>query len=130
MFFLLRLMFWVGLVVMLLPTDEHQQAKLYETASATVERVVTFCDRNPKACAAGAELWATFTKKAEFGARVAVELISTGGRKPETAIPASDTRPDNHPAAPETRPRPSPRGTLTREDLSPAWRGQAPRNGA
>ena len=79
--------FWVGLAVLLLPTDERQQARLYGTAVATVERVTTFCDRNAQACAAGAELWATFVKKAEFGARMAIDLVSSGGRKDEDAAP-------------------------------------------
>jgi len=76
--FLFRIVFWLGLAVLLLPTEENQQARLYETASATVERITTFCDRNPKTCAAGAEFWSTFLKKAEFGARVADE---TGARR-------------------------------------------------
>ena len=58
--FLIRVGFWVGLAVLLLPTDERQQARLYSTAVTTVERVTTFCDRNAQACAAGAELWAIF----------------------------------------------------------------------
>jgi hypothetical protein len=73
--FLFRIVFWLGLAVVFLPTEETQQARLYETASATVERIATFCDRNPKTCAAGAEFWSTFVKKAEFGARVATDLI-------------------------------------------------------
>ena len=89
--FLIRTAFWVGLAVLLLPTDERQQARLYGTAVATVERVTTFCDRNAQACAAGAELWATFVKKAEFGARMAIDLVSSGGRKDEDA--AARTQP-------------------------------------
>ena len=38
MMFLIRMAFWLGLLVWLLPTDEHQQARLYTTALATVER--------------------------------------------------------------------------------------------
>ena len=37
--------------------------------AAAVERISSFCDRSPKLCAEGAELWAAFVKKAEFGAR-------------------------------------------------------------
>ena len=87
--FLIRVAFWLGLVVVLLPTDERQQARLYGTAVATVERVTTFCDRNAQACAAGAEVWATFVKKAEFGARMAIDLVNRGGRKDEDARPPS-----------------------------------------
>ena len=90
--FLIRVAFWLGLVVVLLPTDERQQARLYNTAVATVERVTTFCDRNAQACTAGAEFWATFVKKAEFGARMAVDLVSSGGRKEAEAVPTPRAR--------------------------------------
>ena len=104
--FLFRIVFWLAVVVMLLPTEERQQAKLYETAAVTVERLATFCDRNASACAAGAEAWSAFLKKAEFGAR------ATG------------------PAAAEPRPTPAARNTLSRDDLGPTWRGHPPRGGA
>ena len=132
--FLIRVAFWLGLVVVLLPTDERQQARLYNTAVATVERVTTFCDRNAQACTAGAEFWATFVKKAEFGARIAVDLVSSGGRKEEEPAPAR-TQPASAKVKPEPKPEAKPearqemkvpaavRGTLTPADLAPAWRG-------
>ena len=129
--FLIRMAFWVGLAVLLLPTDERQQARLYGTAVATVERVTTFCDRNAQACAAGAELWATFVKKAEFGARMAIDLVSSSGRKDEDARhAASPQRPANAKAEAKPEPKvPRARGTLTPADLTPAWRGQVQRTG-
>ncbi len=125
--FLFRIVFWLAVVVMVLPTEERQQAKLYETAAATVERIATFCDRNPTACAAGAEAWSAFLKKAEFGARVAVDLITTQGQRADGGVAASSTRPTG-PAAAEPRSTPA-RNTLTRDDLGPAWRGHPPRAG-
>ena len=123
--FLIRVAFWVGVVVVLLPTDERQQARVYGTAVATVERVTTFCDRNAQACAAGAELWATFVKKAEFGARMAIDLATSGGRKDEDAT--SRSQPTSAKVKPEPRPEAkvpaAVRGTLTPSDLAPAWRG-------
>jgi hypothetical protein len=122
--FLIRVGFWVGLAVLLLPTDERQQARLYSTAVTTVERVTTFCDRNAQACAAGAELWAIFVKKAEFGARMAIDLVSTSGRQDEDAASAR-----TQPASVKGKPAPAARGTLTPADLTPAWRGQVQRTG-
>jgi Family of unknown function (DUF5330) len=129
--FLIRVAFWVGLAVLLLPTDERQQARLYGTAVATVERVSTFCERNGQACVVGSELWATFVKKAEFGARMAIDLVMSGGRKDDDAAspraqPAS--APANAKAKPELKvadPKvpAAVRGTLTPSDLTPAWRG-------
>ena len=126
--FLFRIVFWLGLAVVFLPTEETQQARLYETASATVERIATFCDRNPKTCAAGAEFWSTFVKKAEFGARVATDLITSRGQRSEGPAQAAAPRPSG--AAAEPRPTPAPRNTLTREDLGPTWRAPPPRAGA
>jgi len=122
--FLIRVGFWVGLAVLLLPTDERQQARLYSTAVTTVERVTTFCDRNAHACAAGAELWAIFVKKAEFGARMAIDLVSTSGRQDEDAASLR-----TQPASVKGKPAPAARGTLTPADLTPAWRGQVQRTG-
>jgi hypothetical protein len=119
--FLIRLAFWLGLVVLLLPTEERQQARLYNTAVATVERAVTFCDRNAGLCAAGADFWATFLKKAEFGARVAIDLVSSGGRREEPVPTPIRLEPQ--------RPRAMPQGTLTPDDLTPAWRGRMQRAG-
>ena len=128
--FLIRVAFWVGLAVLLLPTDERQQARLYSTAVATVERVTTFCDRNAQACAAGAELWATFVKKAEFGARMAIDLVSSGGRKDEDARTPRSASASKPPRASRAQgARPPRRGTLTPADLTPAWRGQVQRTG-
>ena len=128
MMFLIRVAFWLGLLVWLLPTDEHQQSRLYTTALATVERATTFCDRNPQACAIAAQLWATFLKKAEFGGRMAVDLLTSGGRKDEGAPPLPPPRSEPTGSASHLKakaePRlPAARGTLTPSDLAPAWRG-------
>jgi Family of unknown function (DUF5330) len=128
MMFLIRLAFWLGLLVLLLPTDERQQTRFYATALATVERATTFCERNTQACAIAAQLWATFLKKAEFGARMAIDLVSSSGRSTEgvASKPAARTEPVGAPAhlRPKAEPKlPGDRGTLTPTDLTPAWRG-------
>ena len=124
--FLIRLAFWVGLAVLLLPSDERQQERLYATAVATVERAATFCERNEKVCATAGELWATFLKKAEFGARLAINAAGSAGRASDDAAPLA---PQPTAARPEPRFGPATRGTLTPADLSPAWRGQPQRTG-
>ena len=125
--FFIRLAFWIGLAVLLLPTDERQQARVYGTAAATVERVTTFCDRNQKVCTGGAELWATFIKKAEFGARMAIDLVGNAARKGEEAEPA--VQPAAARSQPEARLSVPPRGTLLPSDLAPVWRGNQQRAG-
>ena len=116
--FLIRVAFWLGLIVLLLPTDERQQARLYSSVSAAVERVTTFCDRNPKVCATGAELWSAFLKKAEFAVRLAIDLASSPRKEGDT--PADSTRSLRPPLRPSVQPQ---HGTLTPSDRAPAWRG-------
>jgi hypothetical protein len=124
----MRLAFWLALLVLLLPTDAQQQARLSNFANAAMERFTTFCDRNGRTCTAGGDLWSTFLRKAEFGVRLVGDLLGAGGRQ------APDARPD---AAPEMPPyaapppsqrtgRADPRGTLPPSDLyRPPWRAPA-----
>lgn len=126
--FLIRAAFWIGLVVLLLPTDANQQARLYGAAVATVERAITFCDRNARTCEIGSEVWAAFLKKAEFGARMAFELITSRGGSDEGD--GARVEPASAKGKAEKKPQPAPRGTLTPADLNPPWRGQPQRQGA
>jgi hypothetical protein len=123
--FLIRTALIVGAAVLLLPTDEKQQARLHSTASYAVERATTFCDRNAQTCRNAGELWATFLKKAEFGGRLAMDLVNDQSR--------GGTAGQNR-AAQATPPKPEPRrletGTLKPADADPAWRGPTPRPGA
>lgn len=116
--FFIRLAFWLGVIVMLLPTDQQQQARVYNTAVSAVERASTFCDRNARTCELGAQAWASFLKKAEFGVRLLGDLITSGARSSEP-----------EPSTPPLRQKASlsdtvgTRGTLSAADLQPAWRG-------
>jgi hypothetical protein len=126
--FFIRATFWIGLLVLLLPTDERQQQRLYSTAVATVERATTFCDRNAKVCDATSEMWAMFLKKAEFGVRMAIDLAGSGNRAQDEAVPLP-AQPTSARPRPEARMEPVRRGTLTPADLTPAWRGPGQRAG-
>jgi len=122
--FFIKLAFWLGVVVLLLPTDAQQQARLYGTATATVERVTTFCDRNARTCEMGTQAWSTFLKKAEFGARLVGDLLTSGGRQDDPVA-----------LAPQPRQKLSANtagdlsGTLSPMDMQPAWRGPPGRRG-
>jgi hypothetical protein len=123
---LIRMTFWLGLVVLLMPTDERQQDRFYATAAATVERAATFCERNVDTCAAAGEAWETLVKKAQFAGRMAVQLAKSRGARDsdmmEPAAPERHARP-----LPQAKPLPTERGTLAPADLAPAWRGQLSR---
>ena len=112
--FFVKLAFWVGVVVMLLPSDEQQQARFYTTATTAVERVTTFCDRNPRTCATSSEVWSSFLRKAEFAARLVGDLVNSGARR--SGLDGSQPGPQHM------------SGTLSPMDVQPAWRG--PRSGA
>lgn len=103
--FLIRTAFWLSLVVLLLPTDARQQAKLYAAASDAATQAATFCDRNKGVCDKGSQYWAVFQTKLEFGTRMAMDLAAERvfGRssKPE-AVAAGHT--------------------LTPADMAPSWR--------
>lgn len=114
--FLFRTVFWLSLVVLVLPTDAQQQAKLYQSVSAAAHQAATFCDRNREICAKGAEHWATFRSKLEFGARMAMDIAS------ERLQGDGAARPGGAPVKPVS-------GTLTPHDLGPAWRGVTTRTG-
>ena len=116
--FFIRLAFWLGVIVMLLPTDQQQQARVYNTAVSAVERASTFCDRNARTCELGAQAWASFLKKAEFGVRLLGDLITSGARSNE---PEPSTPPMRQKAG--LSDTVGTRGTLSAADLQPAWRG-------
>jgi hypothetical protein len=108
---LLRLAFWLALLLLLLPTDAQQQARLSSFVSTATQRIATFCNRNGKTCETGAEVWAIFLRKAEFGMRLVGDLLGTGGR--QDPPPALDRRAGKTDA----------RGTLSPSDLyHPPWR--------
>ena len=104
----------LGVVVAVLPTDEAQQARFYQQVSSAAHWAVTFCARNAATCTAAGEAWSGFVKKAEFGARLAYDIVQKqlAADREERVAPAAD--------GPS---RPRERGTLTPGDLQPGWRG-------
>jgi hypothetical protein len=117
--FLIRVTFWLALIVLLLPTDKGTQERLYTAASETAHRVATFCDRNAQACARGSEYWAVFKQKLDFGAKLAYEIASERlmGKSTPAAAPVTTS---STPAKVERA-----KGTLSPADLQPDWRGKA-----
>jgi hypothetical protein len=123
---LLRLAFWLGLLVLLLPTDAQQQARFSSFAQNAMERLTSFCDRNGKTCSTGSDVWSTFVRKAEFGMRLVGDLLGAGGRRvpePGSAGPASGSSPP--PVAPpyDRRSAGAPGDALPPPDVyRPPWR--------
>ena len=126
MFFLLRLAFWVGLVLVLLPrdktaeSDKTPQLKASEAvsaATATASDVGQFCKRQPAACEVGSQAATMIGQRAQAGARKLYHIIT-------------DKRPPDHTGSTGASQKAElavaeaiPRDTLTADDLQIAWRG-------
>ena len=127
MFFLIRMAFWLSVVLVLLPSGGAKQTAAapspeigalgaVSAASATVSDMRHFCTRQPEACALGSQAAVTFGQRAQAGAKMVYELINeraapreTGSIAPKAAKPALAAKPSQN--------------TLTAADLTPAWRG-------
>jgi hypothetical protein len=120
MFFLLRVAFWLTVVVMLLPTKETQPnaaatpsisaGEALGAAAAAVADMRQFCARQPEACTVGAQAAHALGEKAQAGARMVYELITDAAKDGAGAPAAQGAAGD----------------TLTATDRAPAWRGAAP----
>src|ERR1700676_2903298 len=91
MFFLLRLVFWVGLVLVLLPrdktpgTDKSPQlgaSEAVSAATAAVSDMSQFCKRQPAACEVGGQAATVIGQRAQAGARKLYQII-TDKRAPD-----------------------------------------------
>ena len=115
--------FWIGVVILLLPSDEKKQAELYGKAASAVAWTATFCDRNGETCAKSADMWQVFKHKAEFGARMAFDLVQRGASSIEpVSAPSAGNLPNDTRAQPA-----SDRGTLAPDDLTSRWRPPLPK---
>jgi hypothetical protein len=127
--FLLKLAFWLTIVVLLLPSDRGQQGapspqvgtgEAVSATSAVVSDMRQFCVRQPDACAVGSQALTQFGYKAQAGAKLLYEFLGDRfGREP--ARGATGTLAGAH--------RPS-QNTLTPADLALPWRGPQPRKDA
>src|ERR1700676_5313007 len=91
MFFLLRMAFWVGLVLVLLPrdkppgTDKLPQlgaSEAVSAATAAVSDMSQFCKRQPAACEVGGQAATVIGQRAQAGARKLYQII-TDKRSPD-----------------------------------------------
>ena len=131
MFFLLRMAFWLSVVLVLLPSGGSQphtatapSAELgtmetISAASATVSDMRGFCTRQPDACAVGSQAAVAIGQRAQAGARMVYDFISERAAPRDTG--SITTKPRQ--VASQTAPAARSQDTLTAADLAPAWRG-------
>ena len=121
MLFLMRTAFWLMIIVLLLPTDEKQRSEVFGTAQAAVNDVATFCDRNPDTCARGKDAFGVFVQKAQFGARMLMDLIN-GTETGEGATETQDSETQGI-FEPTRLDLSGSQDTLSPEDREEAWGG-------
>ena len=142
MFFLLRLVFWVGLVLVLLPRDKtpvsDKQPQLgaseaVSAATAAVSDMSQFCKRQPAACEVGGQAATVIGQRAQAGARKLYQII-LDKRSPDTdKRPPDDKRAPDHTGsiggmenAEIAVVEAAPPDTLTPDDVQMEWRGAPP----
>ena len=125
MFFLLRMAFWLGLVLVLLPREKTPESEklpqigasqAVQAATAAVSDMSQFCKRQPAACEVGGQAATAIGQRAEDGARKLYHII-TDKRSPDRT--GSIGMLDN--ADPSSANLAS-RDTLTPDDLAAEWR--------
>jgi len=128
MLFLIRTAFWLMIIVLLLPTDQQQRSEVYGTAQAAVNDVASFCDRNPETCARGKDAFSVFVQKAQFGARMIMDLINDRTAPSDEATPSQDTRSSqvSSMVEPASFDMSASQDTLNPEDREEAWSGPDP----
>ena len=86
MFFLLRMAFWLGLVLVLLPREKTPESdklpqvgasEAVSAATAAVSDMGQFCKRQPAACEVGGQAATVLGQRAQDGARKPVLPRST-----------------------------------------------------
>ncbi|QOZ54141.1 DUF5330 domain-containing protein [Bradyrhizobium sp. CCBAU 53338] len=140
--FLLRITFWLGLVLVLLPRDKTPEseklpqigaADAVQAATAAVSDMSQFCKRQPAACEVGGQAATIIGQRAQDGARKIYQIINdkkeqiTDEKNEKTNKKAPDhtgsitVAGEGDAAATE-----APRDTLTQDDLALEWHGPEP----
>jgi hypothetical protein len=116
--FLLRAGFWLSIVILMIPADPKTGSEAPRVtaiqalmaARATIADLSAFCDRNPDVCVTGTAAIDLFSDKAENGVRMLYRYFDENGEDATAVEPG--------------------KSTLRRDDLLPAWRGPANKDGS
>src|SRR5215216_6250161 len=94
MFFLLRMAFWLGLVLVLLPREKTPESdklpqlgasEAVSAAAAAVSDMTQFCKRQPAACEVGGQAATVIGQRAADGARKVYGIITDKTEKADKA---------------------------------------------
>src|SRR5216683_6161244 len=119
--FLLRMAFWLTVILALLPSGgSHPTPKLtvsavdaMSAAKATVTDMRSFCERQPDACTVGSQAAVAIGHRAQAGAKMLYEYLNEHLGSYEARMPLNDASAE---AVPLPLPRPS-QHTLSPPDL-------------
>jgi hypothetical protein len=129
MFFLLRMAFWLGLVLVLLPRDKTPESEklpqvgaseAVSAATAAVSDMSQFCKRQPAACEVGGQAATVIGQRAQAGARKLYQIITDKRLSERTGSIGGVENAD--PSLAEV----APRDTLTPDDLVAEWHAVPP----
>lgn len=122
MFFLLRMAFWLGLVLVLLPREKTPESdkvpqigasEAVSAATAAVSDMGQFCKRQPAACEVGGQAATAIGQRAQDGARKIYKIITD--KKPDHTSSIGDD-------AEAVVVNASPADALTDDDMAIEWR--------
>ena len=131
MFFLLRMAFWLGVVLVLLPSGSAQHATqssdvgasdAVSAASATVRDMRGFCSRQPDACTVGSQVAVSLGYRAQAGAKMLYEFLTEKLARHD-ASPVVHTGSITKTAQDKSSQDRAPQNTLIPADLTTPWRG-------
>jgi hypothetical protein len=128
MWFLLRMAFWLGLVLVLLPRDKNAESQklpqisaqeAVQAATAAVSDMSQFCKRQPSACEVGGQAATVIGARAQEGARKIYQMM-TDKKAAEADKKSQD--PEKKPAEVDKTDKKAPdhTGSIGGEDPDPA----------
>ena len=140
---MLKKLLLVGAIIAVIPLERESQTDLYQAAKSTFRDITGFCNRNPGVCEKGNAAIDKFATKAEFGARMMVDIAKeqSGTSNDGVAQLLKATNLSRGLSRPQTQPAPSAErfptyqdkqyndhygatsNTLSPTDLKPGWRG-------
>jgi hypothetical protein len=137
--FLLRITFWLGLVLVLLPRDKTPEseklpqigaADAVQAATAAVSDMSQFCKRQPTACEVGGQAATIIGQRAQDGAKKLYQIINDKKEQiTNDKNDKSDKKAPDHTGSiamageGDVEASATVRDTLTQDDLAPEWRG-------
>jgi hypothetical protein len=135
--FLLRMAFWLSVILVLLPSAGTSSAPKVEisagdaltAARAAMTDAQKFCERQPDTCVIGTQAAVAIGHRAQAGAKMVYEFLNEQLGPAEIGPATTSSMATDGATVPLPPARPS-QQTLTPEDLAPAWRGPQPRRQA